>query len=47
MYFISDNFNDFAGIIPKDFFARYSRKSINVQGQITTKNGPLYFKCKY
>ena len=29
MYFISDYFNDFSGVIPKDFFARYSKKSIN------------------
>ena len=47
MYFISDNFNDFSGIIPKDFFARYSKKSINIQWQITLKNGRLYFKCKH
>ena len=46
MYFISDNFNDFSWIIPKDFFARYSKKSINIQRQITIKNGRPYFKCK-
>ena len=37
MYFISDYFNDFSGIIPKDFFARYFKKSINIQWQITLK----------
>ncbi len=47
MYFISNSFNDFFGIMPKGFFARYSEKSIYNEWQITLKNGCKYFECKY
>ena len=44
MYFISDNFNDFFGIIPKDFFARHSKKSIYNEWQIALKKRTSIFQ---